>query len=307
MPLMSLVQSRLGLNIAVKLALVLAVITAGAAIWMNTLQSSRMDAMIREKARLAATVGARQYGATLDEAIDSGLLTVADVFDQDYVEVKGYTWGPHQKYHTRYDFFTDQGVLVFQDRYLDDQDFVYAVGMDENGYVPTHNSAFSRPLTGDFERDVSANRTKRKFEDLVALTAAHNASQATLVQEYRPDASAVEILDVSAPILVKGRHWGAFRVGLSKERVAGHARDLLMTLVGIFAALGLVALGVMYALLSRAMKPVEALTAAADRISLGEELETPLKATTSDEIGQLTRAIDRLRASMRAAMERLGE
>jgi HAMP domain-containing protein len=307
MSLSSSIQSRLSLRIALKLALPLGLITVAAAVAVTVLQTSRMKGMIKEKARLAAAVGARQYGQTFDEAIDSGLLTVADVFDTEYQEIKGWNFGPHPKYHTRYDFFTDMSMLVFEDRFLDSEDFVFAFGMDANAYVPTHNSAFSKPLVGNPDRDDALNRTKRKFEDLVSLTAAHNATAPVLVQEYRPEVDGMDVLDVSAPIFVKGRHWGAFRVALSNERVNAHSRDLLLTLVGIFLFLGLVAVASMYALLTRAMRPVEALTAAADRISLGEDLEVPLKAKSADEIGRLTRAIDRLRASMRAAMERLGE
>ena len=48
-----------------------------------------MEASTLEKARLAAALGARQYGDTFDNAIDSGLLTVNDVFDRTYVEIKG--------------------------------------------------------------------------------------------------------------------------------------------------------------------------------------------------------------------------
>jgi HAMP domain-containing protein len=55
------------------------------------------------------------------------------------------------------------------------------------------------------------------------------------------------------------------------------------------------------------MKPVTALTAAATQISLGEDLDTPIKSTEVDEIGKLTKTIDRLRLSMKAAMSRLGQ
>jgi HAMP domain-containing protein len=54
------------------------------------------------------------------------------------------------------------------------------------------------------------------------------------------------------------------------------------------------------------MQPVVELTAKAEQISLGEALETPIKSTSIDEIGMLTKAVDRLRSSMKAAMSRLG-
>jgi HAMP domain-containing protein len=64
---------------------------------------------------------------------------------------------------------------------------------------------------------------------------------------------------------------------------------------------------VMYVVVRRAMRPVLALTNAADQISLGEALDTPIKSESEDEIGLLTKSIDRLRISMKAAMSRLGQ
>jgi HAMP domain-containing protein len=44
--------------------------------------------------------------------------------------------------------------------------------------------------------------------------------------------------------------------------------------------------------------------AAADKISLGQ-LDTPVSAERNDEIGDLARALERMRLSLEAAMERL--
>jgi HAMP domain-containing protein len=63
----------------------------------------------------------------------------------------------------------------------------------------------------------------------------------------------------------------------------------------------------MFLVVRRATRPIVSLTEAADQISMGEGLDTPIKAASSDEIGQLTKSLDRLRASMKAAMSRLGQ
>jgi HAMP domain-containing protein len=68
-----------------------------------------------------------------------------------------------------------------------------------------------------------------------------------------------------------------------------------------------VTIGTMFVVVHRAMRPVVALTRAADQISLGEDLDKPIPTTSTDEIGRLTKAIDRLRKSMHAAMSRLGQ
>ncbi len=50
-----------------------------------------------------------------------------------------------------------------------------------------------------------------------------------------------------------------------------------------------------------------ALTALADDLSTGERLDEPIKPTSIDEVGRMAKSLDRLRASLKAAMSRLGE
>ena len=298
------VRRSLGAKVSLKLAVVVLGLTAAAAVIIMIQQTRQMEELTLEKARVAASLGARQYGDMFDEAIDSGLVTVNDVFDRAYVEIKGYAFGGKPKYHTRYDALTDRAVLVFQDKFLEDEDFVFAVGVDENGYLPTHDTKFQQPLTGDPQQDLAGNRTKRMFNDPVGLTAGKNV-QPTLVQVYKRDTGET-MWDVSSPIYVKGKHWGGFRVAVSMERIAAHQRALLWTLLAIFGVFMLVTIGTMYLVVRHEMRPVLALTAAAEAIGLGEGLDTPIKSAAVDEIGQLTKTLDRLRVSMKAAMSRLG-
>ena len=55
------------------------------------------------------------------------------------------------------------------------------------------------------------NRTKRLFNDPVGLAAARN-TDGVLVQTYNRD-TGEKMWDISAPVTVQGRHWGAFRIG----------------------------------------------------------------------------------------------
>jgi HAMP domain-containing protein len=304
MSIVSTVKRSLGLKVSLKLVVLFVVLTAIGAAIIVSFQTRQMEELTLEKAKVAATLGARQYGDFFDNAIDSGLATVADVFDRNYVEVKGYDFRDKPKYHTRYDALTDRAVLVFQDKFLEHQDFVFAVGVDENGYLPTHNSRFQKPFTGDPEKDLAGNRTKRIFADPVGIAAAKN-TEPTLVQVYKRDTGET-MWDVSAPVFVKGKHWGGFRVAVSMDRIETRQRTLLLTLTGIFAIFTIVTAGAIFFLVHMAMKPVVSLTEAAQQISLGDALDQPIKPRTEDEIGQLTKTIDRLRLSMKAAMQRLG-
>jgi HAMP domain-containing protein len=304
MSIVQAVRGSLGAKVSLKLAVLALVLTAVAAVVITIGQTRQMEELTLEKARVAAAIGARQWGDFFDGAIDSGQLTVGDVFDRTYTPIEGYDWGTHPKYHTRYDAMTDRAVLVFQDKFLDHQDFVFAVGVDERGYLPTHNTRFQKPLTGDATKDLAGNRTKRIFDDPVGLAAARNV-EPSLLQVYQRDTGET-MWDVSSPIFVKGKHWGGFRVAVSMERIAARKRELLVSLLVVFGAFAVVTIGAMFLVVRRAMRPVLALTAAADQISLGEALDTPIKSDAIDEIGQLTKTIDRLRISMKAAMARLG-
>jgi HAMP domain-containing protein len=305
MSVVDTIRESLGIKITLKLAVLMVGLTGAAALAITFNQTTSMEEMTLEKARVAATIGARQYGDFFDNAIDGGQLTVADVFDRDYVEIKGYDFGGKPKYHTHYDAFTDRGVLVFQDKFLDHKDFLFAVGVDENGYLPTHNTKFQKPVTGDPAQDLAGNRTKRKFDDPVGIAAARS-TEPSLVQVYQRDTGET-MWDISAPIYVKGKHWGGFRVAVSMARISERMLVLLATLIAAFGVFGMVTLTAMFLVVRGAMRPVTALTEAARRISVGEDLDTPIKSDEVDEIGKLTKTIDRLRLSMKAAMARLGQ
>jgi hypothetical protein len=143
--------------------------------------------------------------------MESGSLTRAQLFDTNYRPIPGTT---PQKYHTAYDGYTDQHIQHPLDNYLSaDDQVVFAVVVDKNGYLPTHNTKYSLPLTGDPEKDRLGNRTKRLFDDQVGLAAARNVTE-VLVQVYVRD-TGEKMWDISAPIYLDGEHWGAFRVGYS--------------------------------------------------------------------------------------------
>lgn len=298
------VKGSLGAKVSLKLAVVVLLLTTIASLVIEAHETRQLERMTLEKARSAAMLGARYYGSALDHAIDAGLITVSDAYDRNYQPIKGHDWGENPRFHTRYDVVTDAAVLVFQDQFLKDPDFLFAVGADDNGYIPTHNTVFSGTVDGVPEKD-PLNNTKTKATYEVAQNAAKSL-QPTLVQDYFQKRTGRWTWDVSAPIYVKGKHWGAFRVGVSKEQVQAHKTSLLLLLTLIFAIFFVATVGIIYGVVQRSMRPVVALTEAAEQISMGDALEDPIRPTTTDEVGHLTKAIDRLRVSMKAAMSRLG-
>jgi methyl-accepting chemotaxis protein len=159
------------------------------------------------------TTVAAEIGRLLESAIDRGELKLDDAFDTNYVPMPN---TKPQKFHTRYDSLADKLLPPVQEAQLDRfKEVAYAIACDINGYVPTHNKRFSQPLTGDENRDMVGNRTKRIFADPVGKRCGEHEAP-FLLQTYRRDTGEI-MHDISAPIYIKGRHWGGFRIGYRTE------------------------------------------------------------------------------------------
>ncbi|MBK1671823.1 chemotaxis protein [Ectothiorhodospira shaposhnikovii] len=166
---------------------------------------------IRREAEQAATA----VGRAFDEACDKGHIRLDDLFDRNYKPISG---TDPVKYKTRFDEFTDKVLPAIQEPILErNTRIAYAGAVDDRGYFPTHNRRYSQPLTGDYERDLVNNRTKRIFKDRTGSRCGSH-QKPYLLQTYKRDTGEV-MHDLSVPIYVKGRHWGGFRIGYRSESV----------------------------------------------------------------------------------------
>lgn len=166
------------------------------------------DLKIREKAIECRD----QVTAELKKLITGNKLTLAQLFDTFYIPIPD---TDPQKYHTQYDRYTDETIRIILDKYLAQDDRIkFVVAVDRNGYLPTHNSKYSKPLTGNGEYDTKNNRTKRMFNDRTGLAAARN-EKPFLLQSYSRDTGEV-MMDLSVPIHIEGKHWGSIRFGYQR-------------------------------------------------------------------------------------------
>src|SRR6266540_3927985 len=204
---------KLSLKIAVILILVMVVIMTVFTIFFVRARTANMEEELLSKGRIEALTGAKIMERTLRAALENRRFTQAELFDEQYVPIPG---TDPAKYHTRYDSFLDGAIQPLEDEFLKDDQVVFAVLVDRNGYLPTHNRKYSQPLTGDKEKDRVGNRTKRLFNDPVGLAAARNTGD-FLKQVYNRD-TGEKMWDLSAPIYLEGKHWGAFRIGYSMEK-----------------------------------------------------------------------------------------
>ena len=152
-------------------------------------------------------------GAAFDNAIARGAIGADDLFDERYVPVTG---SNPQQHMTRFVPFTDRVLPPIQEPLLTrDERIAFCAAVDRNGYLPTHNLKYSQPQTGDPVWNSANCRNRRIFNDRTGL-AAGRSTRPFLLQTYRRDMGGgnfVLMKDVSAPIIVQGRHWGGFRIG----------------------------------------------------------------------------------------------
>jgi methyl-accepting chemotaxis protein len=136
-----------------------------------------------------------------------------NVFDTNYQVIPG----THPvKYSTNYDQLFAQHLQPIYDQTLSQiPSGIFAICVDVNGYGPTHNSIFSKPLTGNPELDTAGSRDKRIFNDPTGYRSAQN-TEIFLLQTYMRDTGEI-LSDLSLPIYINGRHWGAVRLGFNPQ------------------------------------------------------------------------------------------
>jgi methyl-accepting chemotaxis protein len=163
-----------------------------------------------------AVTRAMEAGAALkkifENGIDSGAISMEDMFDTNYVEIPGSN--PVQ-YRTKILDWADRALPPFQEAFLaKDKRMAFCAMVDTNGYLPVHNKIYSHPQRpGDVTWNTANSRNRRIFNDPAGLAAGRN-QRAYLIQSYARDmgnGNTVMMREIDVPVRVKGRHWGGFR------------------------------------------------------------------------------------------------
>jgi methyl-accepting chemotaxis protein len=164
--------------------------------------------------REAAAEVARRF----EEGLASGVVTLDALFDRDYRPVAG---SDPQQVLTRYVEFTDRVLPGVQEAMLAfDPRVVFCAAVDVNGYLPTHNRKYSQaPRPNDPAWNAANCRNRRIFGDRVGVGAGRSR-RPFLLQTYRRDMGGGRFAlmkDLSAPIVVRGRHWGGLRLAYAVD------------------------------------------------------------------------------------------
>jgi methyl-accepting chemotaxis protein len=157
---------------------------------------------------------ARSYRDHCQQKMAEMYANGVNIFDRNYVPVPNTN---PQKYTTAYNRHFDTEFQSYFDAILNDlRGSIYAVTLDVNGYLSTHHKKYSQPPTGRYEVDVVNSRDKRMFNNgEMEIRRAKNTTPMLLQTNMRDTG---EILtDISMPIFVDSKHWGAFILGINPD------------------------------------------------------------------------------------------
>jgi len=147
---------------------------------------------------------AREFRERLLRDLDSGRVSLEDLFDEAYAVVD------EGKHANRSSAYFRAGILPLLKRWsAGHPSVIYVVGMDRKGFMPVH---------------LMPARTGVIMKDPVSQAGAR--SDRILGQAFRRpiEAGGELVVDVAHPIAIRGRHWGCLRIGyLPATREAGSA------------------------------------------------------------------------------------
>lgn len=168
-------------------------------------EDSRFIDMVQKKSTAISQI--------FEEAIDQGRLTMEELFDENYIPIED---SDPVQVMTKFTLFTDEVLPPIQEPVLKfDDTVVFCAAVDRNAYLPTHNMKFAKAQKpSDPDWNMGNARNRRIFDDRTGLAAAKN-QKPILLQTYRRDMGGgvfATMKDLSAPIMVRGRHWGGLRI-----------------------------------------------------------------------------------------------
>jgi methyl-accepting chemotaxis protein len=151
-----------------------------------------------------------RVSAILQSLADRGV----NVFDRRYVPVPNTR---PAKYETSYlEALRRELQAALDEARADIPSSLYAVCTDENGYVPLHHTELSKAPTGDPDRDLLQSRHMRIYDATTTEKRRAKHQDDFLLQAYTRDAGDI-LNDLSIPVYVSGKHWGAFITAFPPE------------------------------------------------------------------------------------------
>lgn len=157
------------------------------------------------------------WAAEVQEALDRLVGEGRNLFDTNYQALN-----PGQKpakFNLSYTDVFEQRLQPLFDSYVQSQpEFIYVIAVTTEGYAPTHLSKVSQSLTGDESVDIAQSRNRRFFYDNRQEQRRCTHEKNFLLQTYIRDTGQL-VNDLSIPLYVNGRHWGALVMGFEPKQL----------------------------------------------------------------------------------------
>lgn len=190
------------------------------------------------------------------------------------------------------------------DSFMNNENVIYAMAAaysdnpDFAGFIATHNGAFSG--VGEASADawgdtglLSQNyRANRIFNDATGYFAVMNTNMDDVyLQKYDRliNGDTVETWDVSYPLMIDGKHWGAVRVALSKEnaeaQIAADRLQMVIQFVGLMVSVLVILFTLTQIIVGRNLRKI--VHAAVNLNSSEADLTYRIAVNGEDEISQL--------------------
>lgn len=160
---------------------------------------------------LAGRRWADQTAQEIQRLSDSG----QNVFDTNYKRTNDGQLP--EKYDVSYVDAYEAVMRPLFDGFIQERpEFIYAVAINKDGYLPAHHTKVSNPITGDFSVDNAKSRHRRIFVGNRAEKRRATHTSPFLLQTFIRDTGEV-LNDLSIPIYINGQHWGALIMGFNPE------------------------------------------------------------------------------------------
>lgn len=159
---------------------------------------------------------AREWSSQIQQALNELAGRGVNLFDTHYQAIPNTN---PQKYTIAYNNAFEPVIQPLIDQFVKDRpEFIYAVPIDKNGYLPAHHSHLSKPMTGDLETDTINSRHMKIYNTNRAEIRRAANTEPFLLQTYTRDTGEV-LNDLSFPLYVNGKHWGALILGFKPEQL----------------------------------------------------------------------------------------
>ena len=158
-----------------------------------------------------AILAANRIATLFEQAVLNKKISMEDLFDNNYVPIPDTNPLQHR---TRFLELAEELLPGMQEPLLaSDKRMVFCAAVDRNGYLPVHNTIYSKPQRpGDILWNTANSRNRRIFDDRAGLSAGR-VVRPYLIQNYPRDMGdrIVMMWEIGAPIRVFGKQWGGIR------------------------------------------------------------------------------------------------